>query len=89
MRNVLLAGTILAGVGAAAFLGFRAWRSDSSIAILCPVFATFEPQPDITAYELAAIVQGMNVGLGRGVCVAPDHPIPPSLLRHFKISGVK
>lgn len=46
----------------------------------------FEPQPDITAYELAQIlakVSGFG-GLSAPLHVSPDKPIPEPLRRHFK-----
>jgi hypothetical protein len=44
----------------------------------------FEPQPDITAWELAIILKRTNVVLGWEIEVKDEKPIPPELRRHFR-----
>ena len=52
---------------------------------LCPDMVTFEPQPDITAPQLAYILEHLRTVNGP-ICLN-GHKLPPEIARNFRSDG--
>jgi hypothetical protein len=76
--SVLMAATVTLAIS----LGIHA---HNQLAELCPTEYRFEPQKDITAFELARIMaQVSGPGTLSHICVVLSHPIPKDLMRQFQ-----
>lgn len=77
---------IVATTGATITVGGLYVMPDPSVAVACWRSWSFEPQPDITAYELATIEQNIHGigGLGTTICESEDKRMPPGVARHFR-----
>lgn len=79
---------IVGGTGALIALGSYYVLPDpaATVAKACWRSWRFEPQADITAYELATIEQNIHGigGLGSTICESEDKRMPPGVARHFR-----
>jgi hypothetical protein len=81
MNYILAAIMALTGVLIAATVIITPWPKVGE----CSVTTVFNPEPDITAYELALILKNVSGPLSLPICVGVHKPIPNNLARHFAL----
>ena len=79
-------GVVLAGSIVGALMMYKPKVTAASLHANCSRVWDFQPQADITAYDLARIMSHVRPGMGSGlriICEKPGDVFPEKLRRHF------